>query len=324
MIDPFMAVAGVVQAHVVIPVLWHFRLMQWEDMGFGWSLFATYGLFQVLVTWAICMPLETLRPIERWPNRRTVATDMVYTLISRVGLLPIFTFVVFFQVQVWINGTLVDYGWIPPSLDRMLPFLFGHPVATFIAYAIVLDFTDYWRHRISHMIPAWYAVHAVHHAQRQMTFWSDDRNHLLDDFISAIWFGVVALLIGVSPFQFPLLVLLIRFVQSLAHANARISYGWLGERILISPSFHRLHHGILGAGRKSCNYSEIFPWWDMIFGTADFSHEFVPTGDPGAPEALATGGWIAQQVVGLRGFFSELTKRAKRGPADSSHARIRG
>ena len=57
-------------------------------------------------------------------------------------------------------------------------------------YAIILDFADYWRHCLSHQFRWWWALHSLHHAQRQMTFWSDDRNHLLDDLIAFVWFGV--------------------------------------------------------------------------------------------------------------------------------------
>ncbi|MGH7069429.1 MAG: sterol desaturase family protein [Acetobacteraceae bacterium] len=323
MIDPFMALAGRLQGDIVVPLLYRFDLMQWEDIAFGWSLFAIYGLFQVLVTWAISMPLEAVRPIERWPGRRVVFIDMLYTLIARVGLLPIFTFVIFYQVQVQVNGFLVDHGWIPPMLERLIPPLFGHPVLTFFAYAVILDFADYWRHRVSHIIGPWYALHALHHAQRQMTFWSDDRNHLLDDLISGLWFGLIALLIGISPFEFPLLVLLLRFIESLSHANTRVSFGWLGERLIVSPRFHRAHHALPAAGRTSCNYGAIFPWWDMLFGTADFSAEFAPTGDDEAPEALATGGYLAQQMAGIKSLAAWF-RRARKEPASSSRAGIRG
>ncbi len=322
-IDPFMALAGRLQGGIVIPLLYRLDLMQWEDISFGWSLFAVYGLFQVLITWAIAMPLEAWRPVERWPGRRVVLTDMFYTLIARVGLLPLVTFVLFYQVQVHVNGFLVDRGWIPPMLERLIPPLFGHPVLTFFAYAIILDFADYWRHRISHMIPAWYALHALHHAQRQMTFWSDDRNHLLDDLLSALWFGLIALLIGISPFQFPLLVFMLRFVESLSHANTRISFGRIGERVIVSPRFHRAHHGVLAAGKRSCNYGAVLPWWDMLFGTADFSPAFAPTGDLEAPEALATGGYLAQQSAGLASLAA-VFRRARKAPAGSSSAGIRG
>ena len=54
----------------------------------------------------------------------------------------------------------------------------------------------------------------------------------------------------------------------------------LGERLLISPRFHRAHHGVLAAGQRSCNYGAVLPWWDMLFGTADFRRDYVATGDP--------------------------------------------
>jgi sterol desaturase/sphingolipid hydroxylase (fatty acid hydroxylase superfamily) len=167
---------------------------------------------------------------------------------------------------------------------------------------VILDFADYWRHWLSHQFRWWWALHSLHHAQRQMTFWSDDRNHVLDDVIAFLWFGFIALLIGVPPLQFPLLVLVLRFLESLSHANARLSFGWLGDRLLISPRFHRAHHGVLAAGQTSCNYGAVMPWWDMLFGTADFTREYVRTGDPSGEEALATGSYLQQQWAGLRRF----------------------
>jgi sterol desaturase/sphingolipid hydroxylase (fatty acid hydroxylase superfamily) len=146
-------------------------------------------------------------------------------------------------------------------------------------YALILDCADYWRHRLSHSFRSWYALHALHHAQRQMSFWSDDRNHLLDDLIAALWFGVVGLAIGIPPLQFPLLFLFMRFIESLSHANIKLSFGWLGDRLIVSPRFHRLHHGLRAAGRNSCNYGAVFPTWDILFRTADFSDEYAPTGD---------------------------------------------
>jgi sterol desaturase/sphingolipid hydroxylase (fatty acid hydroxylase superfamily) len=116
----------------------------------------------------------------------------------------------------------------------------------------------------------------------------------------------VALLIGIPPMQFPLLVLVLRFLASLSHANVRLSFGRLGDRLLISPRFHRAHHGVLAAGQRSCNYGAILPWWDMAFGTADFTREYVRTGDPSGPEAMATGGFLAQQWAGLRRFAHSL------------------
>ncbi len=300
MLDPFDLAAGWVQEHLLIPLLYQFDLMEWEDLAYGWALFAIYGALQVAVTFAVCLPLERWRPVERWPDRQAEWVDVLYTVLARVGILPLITFVGFYQAQVALNGWMAEHGWVPPTLERALPWLLGHPVPTFVLYAIILDFSEYWRHRLSHSFRWWWALHSLHHAQRQMTFWSDDRNHLIDEVIAFLWFTAVALLIGIPPLQFPLLVLALRFLESLSHANARLSFGRLGERLLISPRFHRAHHGVLAAGQRSCNYGAILPWWDMLFGTADFSRAYARTGDPSAPEVLATGGYLAQQWAGLQ------------------------
>jgi sterol desaturase/sphingolipid hydroxylase (fatty acid hydroxylase superfamily) len=303
----FNAFAGQIDQYFVLPLLYHFGWMRWEELSFDWALVCVYGLFAVIVTYAVCWPLEVLFPIERWNDRKTVLTDALYTIINRVGVLPVVSFLLFYQVQVWVNGFLVGHGYIPPTLETLAPPLLGHPVVTFLAYALILDCADYWRHRLSHTFRSWYALHALHHAQRQMSFWSDDRNHVLDDLIAALWFGVVGLAIGIPPLQFPLLFLFMRFIESLSHANIKLSFGWLGDR---------LHHGLRAAGRNSCNYGAVFPLWDIIFRSADFSAEYPPTGDRRAPESMVSGGYFAQQVGGLHFFLSEF-RRAKRVRANS-------
>jgi hypothetical protein len=298
--------AGWLQEHVLIPLLYETGLMSWEDVSYGWALFALYGVAQVVLTLAVCLPLERWRPVERWPDSNAVLVDIAYTLLSRVGVLPLVTYVLFYRAQVFASGWMADQGWVPPTLESVFPALLGQPVAAFVVYAVILDFAEYGRHFLSHQFRWWWALHSLHHAQRQMTFWSDDRNHVLDDLIAFAWFGFVALLIGVPPLQFPLLVLLLRFLESLSHANVRLSFGWLGERLLVSPRFHRAHHGVRAAGQRSCNYGAVLPWWDMIFGTADFDREYVQTGDPSGEEALATGTWAQQQAAGLRRFARSL------------------
>jgi sterol desaturase/sphingolipid hydroxylase (fatty acid hydroxylase superfamily) len=208
----FSAIAGEIDQYLVLPLLYHFGWMEWEELSFDWALGCVYGLFAVVVTYAICWPLEAFFPIERWDNRKAVLVDAFYTIINRVGVLPVVSFLVFYEAQVVVNSFVVAHGYIPPTLEMLVPPLLGHQVITFIVYALILDCADYWRHRLSHSFRSWYALHALHHAQRQMSFWSDDRNHLLDDLIAALWFGVVGLAIGIPPLQFPLLFLFTRFI----------------------------------------------------------------------------------------------------------------
>jgi hypothetical protein len=50
---------------------------------------------------------------------------------------------------------------------------------------------------------------------------------------------------------------------------------------------------------------------------ADFSAEYLPTGDRRAPESMASGGYIAQQLGGLQFFLAQIrqpAKKARRNP----------
>src|SRR5690606_24806863 len=135
----------------------------------------------------------------------------------------------------------------------------------------VLDLVEYLVHRGQHRFAWWWRLHALHHSQRQMTMWSDDRNHLLDDLIHDAVVVAAAQLIGVAPGQFVAAVALMQLSQSLQHANLRLAFGRLGERLWISPRFHRLHHAI-GVGHESHgprtlggrNFGVLLPWWDML------------------------------------------------------------
>ncbi|MFC0388908.1 sterol desaturase family protein [Muricoccus vinaceus] len=295
----------------VQPALYALGMMEWAEDAFSWMDFFVFGFVQVLVVYAICRPLEAWRPVEHWDDRRVVGTDVAYTLLARLGVLPLMAFVILAGVQAQVAGWIADLGWVAPNLETLVPGLEGRPFLAFLFYILILDFGEYWRHRLQHSLPWWWALHSIHHAQEKMTFWTDDRNHVIDDMIAALWFGGLALLIGVPPGQFPLIVLVLRVAESLSHANVRLSFGQVGERLLVSPRFHRLHHGVLSAGEEGRNFAVLFPVWDMIFRTGDFRRDVFPrTGDPEAPAELVRGGWWRQQVAGTRRLW-----RALRGPA---------
>jgi sterol desaturase/sphingolipid hydroxylase (fatty acid hydroxylase superfamily) len=295
---------------LVQPLLYAGGLMEWAEDAFEWMDFALFGLLQVLIIYAICRPLEAWMPVEPRSDRRSIRTDVIYTLLTRLGLLPLIAFVAFASMEARLSGLVADSGWVPPTLETLFPILRDWPLLALCVYIIVLDFGEYWRHRFQHMFPWWWALHSIHHAQRQMTFWTDDRNHIVDDLIGAVWFGGLALLIGVPPGQFPIVIIVLRLAEALSHANVRMSFGALGERIFVSPRFHRLHHGVLGSGESGKNFAVLLPVWDMIFRTGDFERSRYPeTGDPDLPESLATGGWLHQQWAGLRRMGAALVGR---------------
>jgi sterol desaturase/sphingolipid hydroxylase (fatty acid hydroxylase superfamily) len=302
--------SGAIYEGAVQPALYALGLMLWADRVQEWLDFALLGIVQIVLVYAVCRPLEAIKPVEAVTDQKAIWTDVIYTLLARLGLLPLIAFVALSWAERTLQGLLADTGFVAPTLETMFPGLRDWPLFALLLYVVILDFGEYWRHRFQHTFRWWYALHSVHHAQRQMTFWTDDRNHLLDDAIAAVWFGVVALLIGVPPVQFVLIVMLRQLAESLSHANVRLDFGRVGERLMVSPRFHRIHHGELSAGEHGRNYAVLLPIWDWMFGTADFDRRSYPrTGDPNAPESLATGGWVRQQVDGFRELGKVLRGR---------------
>lgn len=274
-----------------------------------WLFFAGCGVTQLSFSFLICTPIERLRPLTSWPSRNPIAADVAYAFFVRLILFPLVTFFEYSWLQMKLEGFLLAHAFVVPSLTTLIPALASWPLLLFFINFAILDLSDYWRHRLSHRYGWWYGVHSVHHAEDQMTFWSDERSHILEDTITYIWLILVGLIIGVPSFQFPFVILGFRFIGSIAHANTSISYGWLGEHVFISPKFHRTHHALKAAGRRSCNFGTSLSWWDILFGTAKFKDNTVETGDAGAEPAMVTGSWAAQQEAGFR----RMVRLAKRG-----------
>ena len=299
---------------VVQPLVYAVGLGGWVEEAFdatGWLL---VGLVQVAVLLAVIGPLQRWRPAEPLVDRRAVRTDILYTLIHRLGL---FRLGMFFALQPLFDdalGALRGAGFGSLHLDELWPGVTDIPWIAFAIYLVVLDFVGYWIHRGQHQLGWWWGLHSLHHSQRQMTMWSDNRNHLLDDVILDTLIVVVAQLIGVAPGQFIALVAFTQLSQSLQHANLRLSFGRLGERLWVSPRFHRLHHAI-GLGHESRgartlgghNFGVLLPWWDMLFRTGNFEPRYDATGIRDQVEPDAQGrvrdygrGFWQQQWLGLR------------------------
>ena len=265
-----------------------------------WLFFAACGLAELGLGFVIGSALEQAWPLARWGERNSITADVVYALFVRVVIFPLVAYFEYAWLRAGFAAFVAGHGFGRWPLMGFLPGGGWWPALGFAVNFAVLDLADYWRHRISHRYGWWYGIHSLHHAEDQMTFWSDDRSHVLEDAITYLWLIAVGLAIGVPAFEFPFLMLGFRFVGALAHANTRARYGWLGERIFVSPRFHRTHHALRAAGRRSTNYGTALAWWDMLFGTARFHDATVETGDAGAEPALVNGSWGAQQRAGFR------------------------
>lgn len=165
------------------------------------------------------------------------------------------------------------------------------PLAAGVALCLCWDFAAYCGHRLVHTVPALWELHKVHHSAEVMTPLTGYRGHPLDRAIHAFVFpgAVTGFVAGVLPgaylSDFKFVELWLLYVLSgllggaLAHSHVWLSFGpYLGQ-VLVSPSFHHLHHSTREE-HLHCNFGFTFALWDWLFGTMVL---------PGARESLRYG-----------------------------------
>jgi len=291
---------------LVSPVLFHYGLMAWFEPAFNAVEIVMLGVVQILVIAFGMRFFERRWPLEKTADDKLVSVDRVYTVLNKLGIIPLAVFMLIYPISSEIEYLVRAWGYVPPRLERMLPWLHDSALASFLVYFVLYDFAAYW-------------LHSLHHSQRQVTVWSDDRNHVVDDFLMTLALVVFAQFVGVQPDDYILILMIGRLIESWSHANVDMSFGRVGERLLVGPRFHRLHHALAGPEERHIhdhNFAPVFPIWDILFGTAIYDGKHRPTGveDPEI-DADNGRGWIAQQITVMGRLVRALMPRFRRATA---------
>ena len=308
--EQFAALQGHVFETAVLPLLHTLGMGGYAEQAFDGTEFFLIGAIEITLLAVILGAIEKRFPAELQSDESAKKVDVIYTMLHRLGFVPLMMFLLLMPIVDALDGAMRMHDIIPRKLEDLLPMLNDSPWLSFFCYLVILDFVAYWLHRAQHQIEPWWALHSLHHSQREMTFWSDDRNHLLDSFVIDGAFALVALLIGVAPGQFVTLVVATRVVESLSHANLKVSFGRIGQYLLVSPRFHRVHHGI-GVGHegraRGVNFAILFPVWDVIFRSANFENSYPATGIRDQLDGKDYGiGFWDQQWLGVQRLVQSL------------------
>jgi sterol desaturase/sphingolipid hydroxylase (fatty acid hydroxylase superfamily) len=163
------------------------------------------------------------------------------------------------------------------------------PVAGILIGLTVLaayDFASYLVHRASHESPLLWALHRVHHSAEVMTPLTAYRKHPLYDVLSLLGdLLVVAPLLGAVTYLSGAQVSMRAAAVSAAgfrlfsylgaplrHSHVWLSFGPVGDHLIISPAMHQLHHST-AERHWNKNYGVVLAIWDVVFGTACFPRE---------------------------------------------------
>ena len=316
LIDIWVGVQDWIFETLVSPLLFQLGMMEWFEPAFNAVEIVMLGIVQILVIALGMRFFERRWPLEKTGNENLVAVDRVYTVLNKLGIIPLVVFMVTYPISNEIDYLVRAWGYAPPRLERLLPWLHDSALASFLVYFALYDFAAYWLHRAQHRFSWWWALHSLHHSQRRVTVWSDDRNHIVDNLLVTVALVIFAQFVGVQPEDYILILMIGRLIESWSHANVDMSFGRVGERLIVGPRFHRLHHALASPDERHIqdhNFAPVFPIWDMLFGTAIYDDKRRPTGvDNPLIDADNGRGWATQQVTVFGRFLRALAPRFTR------------
>ena len=176
----------------------------------------------------------------------------------------------FFLGQHLIFGwsSLLLLGWVANQCQwfsaTMSAPLLGLPLVGKVLLAMLLgDLLTYWGHRLQHQHPILWRFHAIHHSSTKLDWIAAHREHPLDGLYTMTLLNLPAIVLGV-PLQAALGLIVFRGIWAVfIHSNVRLPLGPL-DLVFGSPDLHHWHHAKHGA---ACNFGNLAPWTDLVFGT---------------------------------------------------------
>jgi sterol desaturase/sphingolipid hydroxylase (fatty acid hydroxylase superfamily) len=163
-----------------------------------------------------------------------------------------------------------------------------------LAAVVLLDYTLYLWHYLTHRVPALWRFHVVHHADLDLDSTTALRFHFGEIAISVAWRAAQIVVIGVSPASLRMWYALLLPSVIFHHSNVEMPERL--ERklnaVFVTPRMHGIHHSVVKEEADS-NWSSGLSIWDRIHGTfRDISnHEGVDIGVPAyrSPDEITVG-----------------------------------
>jgi sterol desaturase/sphingolipid hydroxylase (fatty acid hydroxylase superfamily) len=231
-----------------VVLFWMFGPRSWIEN--DWSIIVAGGL-----TTAFVLALEWV--FERhagWRlNRREFATDLFYVILS-------------YTVIAWVTNLLAEEPLkaVKKSLGITTDWATHMPFVAQVALVVFLiEFGQYWMHRLMHNWHPFWLTHAPHHHITQLNAMKGAVGNPVELFLISL--SVVAL------FDFQPSALFCAFnvlgvVSTFAHANVRSDPPLFYSFFFTTIRNHSLHHSV-GYEETRCNYGNSLILLDRMFGT---------------------------------------------------------
>ena len=170
-----------------------------------------------------------------------------------------------------LSVTLLSYEWMSQHLALFQQEI---TITSIIIAFIAIDFYGYWSHRLAHQINFFWNKHAIHHSSEEFNL-SCALRQSISSFVNLFTFLLIpAALLGVPAKVIAITLPIHLFLQFWYHTKHIKKLGFL-EKIIVTPSHHRVHHAI-NPEYMDKNHGQIFIFWDKLFGTYQEELDEVP------------------------------------------------
>jgi alkylglycerol monooxygenase len=183
---------------------------------------------------------------------------------------------------------------------------------TWILLLLATDFVWYWYHRFGHEINLMWGAHVVHHQSEEFNYSVSARITTLQAIIRSLFWCLLPLA-GFQPAMVIAILVIHGAYSFFTHTEIIGKLGFL-ERILITPSHHRVHHA---SNEKylNKNYGDIFIFWDKLFGTFQAEDEKPVYG---LTQPLKSHSFLWQHFH----YYAELLEACRRSKSISDSMKI--
>jgi len=169
------------------------------------------------------------------------------------------------QLSGWLGSPLWPDAW---------------PLVAQLALAlVVVEFFQYWVHRLQHETDLLWRFHATHHSAPRLYWLNAARFHVVDIGLNNVGFVVPLTALGAPAEVFTLWIVATSVHGICQHANMNIRCGPLNW-IFSMAELHRWHHSRL-VRESNTNYGQTLIVWDILFGTRFLPADREPPDDIG-------------------------------------------
>ena len=167
-----------------------------------------------------------------------------------------------------LSVALISYEWL---VNHLALTSIKSGMLTYLIVFIVLDFAGYVVHSLNHRINFFWNSHLVHHSSEEFNLACALRQSISVFVRLFVILLLPAALLGIPKGVIAIVAPLHLFAQFWYHTQHIGKMGFL-EKILVTPSHHRVHHAI-NPEYMDKNFGQIFIVWDKLFGT--FQEELI-------------------------------------------------